>query len=720
MRIFLRKSSFLGLLLVVFCTSVLFGSVPASAQSTPEGHWEGAIDLPGTSLQIRVDLKQTAGAWQGTIDIPQQGAQGLALQAVRFEAPKVHFELPAGPGLAVFDGKLDGDKINGDFSQAGNKFPFSLERKPAAASAAPAEAQTARQGLDGLDDFINQALKDWKVPGLALAVVQDGKVVLLKGYGYRDLEKQMPVTPTTLFAIGSITKSFTVTTLGMLMDEGKVDWDKPVRDFLPEFKMYDLVLTEQMTIRDLITHRSGLPRHDFSWYTSDFTREDLVRRLQYLEPNKPLRSTFQYNNLMFMTAGYIAGRLNGTSWEDAVRQRLWTPLGMTSTNFSVLDSQHSPDFAEPYRKGSDLKADLKKIPFDAQCPDRCAIGPAGEINSNVSDLSKYLLFHLNHGKFDGKQLLSENNSIQMQTPQMVIQGAPAFKELGEDGYGMGFFISSYRGHKQVEHGGNIDGFSAELAMLPGDKIGVAVLTNLDGNPLPDIVAYNVFERLLGLDQTPWSKRFLDQEKQGKESEQEAKKKGYTPHKTGTHPSHDLKEYAGDYSNPGYGIASITPDGDGFKLQLNKVSMTVKHFHYDVFEVPDNPLDPFAKLKVMFASDFNGDISSLSMPLEPNVKDIVFTRMPDKQLTERSFIERFTGEYEITGAPVPFTVSLRGEHNLIASVPGQPDYELIPRRGTTFDLKGLTGFSIEFKMDASGKVTEAALVQPDTTIVLKKK
>jgi CubicO group peptidase (beta-lactamase class C family) len=256
-------------------------------------------------LQIRVDFKSAGAAWQANIDIPQQGAQGLPLQAVRFAAPQVHFELPAGPGLAVFDGKLEGDKISGNFSQAGQTFPFFLERKSAMvpAPAAPA-TPTAKPSLDGLDEFVTQAMKDWKVPGLAIAVVQGDKVILLKGYGYRDPEKQLPVTPHTLFAIGSITKSFTVTTLGMEMDEGKVDWDKPVRDFLPTFKMYTPALTEEMVVRDLITHRSGLPRHDLVWYSSDFPREDLLQRLQYLEPSKPLRTNFQYNNLMFMTAGY--------------------------------------------------------------------------------------------------------------------------------------------------------------------------------------------------------------------------------------------------------------------------------------------------------------------------------------------------------------------------------------------------------------------------------
>jgi CubicO group peptidase (beta-lactamase class C family) len=719
MHISLHRPGFLIALVMAACA--LVWPVALSAQTGLEGHWEGAIELPGTALQIRIDFKSAGAAWQANIDIPQQGAQGVPLQAVRFAAPQVHFELPAGPGLAVFDGKLDGDKVSGNFSQAGQTYPFFLERKSASVPAPAATATpTAKPSLDGLDEFVTQAMKDWKVPGLAIAVVQGDKVILLKGYGYRDLEKQLPVTPNTLFAIGSITKSFTVTTLGMEMDEGKLDWDKPVRDFLPTFKMYTPALTEEMVVRDLITHRSGLPRHDLVWYSSDFSRQDLLRRLQYLEPSKPLRTKFQYNNLMFMTAGYVAGLLNDTSWEDAVNQRVFKPLGMTGTNLSERDTQNSPDFAQPYRKGRDLKAELKHIPFYPQCPDRCAMGPAGEINSNVADMSKYLLFHMNQGKLEGKQLLSENNAVQMQTPQMTIQGAPPYKELGEGSYGMGFFISSYRGHKTVEHGGNIDGFSAELSFLPADKIGVIVFTNLDGNPLPNIVAFNVFDRLLGLDPVPWNQRFLESEKKGKESEQEAKNKGYIPQKHGTHPSHDLKDYVGDYSNPGYGIVTIAPDGDAFKLTLNKVSKPLKHHHYDVFQVPEDPLDPFEKMKVMFLTDINGDISSLSMPLEASVKDILFTRMPDKQLTERSFIEAFSGQYELPGAPVPLTVTLRGDHTLVASVPGQPDYQLNPKRGTTFQLADFSGVTIEFKRDASGKVTEAVLDQLGTVIILKKK
>jgi CubicO group peptidase (beta-lactamase class C family) len=688
------------------------------AQSRIVGDWQGTLSAGGAQLHLVLHISAAKdGSLTAALDSVDQGAMGIPVTTVKLEDSKLKLTIDTVHGTYEGTVNKDATEIDGTWSQ-GQPLELNFTRAPAPAAAAVAPA--AKPTLEGLDEFVAQVLKDWKVPGLALAVVQEGKVTLLKGYGYRDVEKQLPVTPNTLFPIGSITKSFTVITLGMEMDEGKVDWDKPVRDYLPTFKLFTPELTEQMTIRDLITHRSGLPRHDLVWYSSDFSREDLLRRLQYLEPSKPLRTIFQYNNLMFMTAGYIAGQLNGTSWEDAVVQRVFKPLEMTGTNFSELDTQNSADFAQPYRKGRDLKAERKRIPFDPQCPNRCAMGPAGEINSNVADMSKYLLFHMNRGKVEGKQLLSENNSVQMQTPQMAIPGAPAYKELGEGSYGMGFFLSSYRGHKVVEHGGAIDGFTANLSFLPAERLGVVVLTNLDGNPAPTIVTNNVYDRLLGLDQVPWSQRMLAAELGGKKAEQEAKDKGYSPRKTGTHPSHDLRDYAGDYSNPGYGVASIALDGDKFKLTLNRVTKPLEHFHYDQFQVPADPLDPFEKMKVMFLTDFDGEISSLSMPLQPDVKDIVFTRLPDRQLTQRSFIEPFTGDYEIAGSPVPLKVSLRGENSLIVSVPGQPDYKLNPKRGTKFELAEVKGVTIEFKQDNTGKVTEAVLNQLGTVVVLKKK
>lgn len=591
-------------------------------------------------------------------------------------------------------------------------FPSDAQQKENPPARTAQGAVAPMPGLEGVDAFIAQTMKDWKVPGLAVTVVQDGKVILLKGYGYRDAERQLPVTPQTLFCIASMTKSFVVTELGTLVDEGKLDWDQPVFDYLPDFRMHDPVVTERLTTRDLVTHRSGLPRHDLTWYSNaDISRKEMVEKLRYLESSKDLRATFQYNNLMFMTAGYLGGVLNGTDWEEAVRQRVLQPLGMTNTNFSVLQSQKSLDFAQPYRKA---KEEVKKIPFYVQG----AVGPAGEINTTVEDISHYLLFQLNKGKYGNKQILSESNAGQMQSPQMVIQGTPQFPEIGKNSYGMGFGVTHYRGHEMVTHGGAIDGFRSELAFLPNDKIGVVVFVNLDGTPMPNVVVYNVLDRLLGLDQVPWNQRFLEIDKKREQSEEDAKKRGFTAPKTGTHPSHDLKEYAGEYENPGYGRVLIEPQGDGFLMKLNRLSAPLKHFHYDVFAVPEDPLDRLEKEKVMFQTDVKGDIASLSMTLEPNVPDIVFRRAAAARMREKTFLEAFAGQYELPGTVL--TIALRGEHTLVANTPGQPARELVPRHGTLFEMQGLSGVSIEFKMDTSGKVTEAVFYQGGGAQVIKKK
>lgn len=585
---------------------------------------------------------------------------------------------------------------------------FGLLLLAAAFTASPA---LLAQDLNGFDAFAEQSMKDFHAPGLAVGVVRNGKVILAKGYGFRDVEKKLPVTSKTLFAIGSITKSFNVTTMGTLVDEGKLDWDKPVRNYLPEFRMYDSVATEQMTPRDLVTHRSGLPRHDLVWYTADFTRKDLVERLQYLEPNKPFRSTYQYNNLMFMTAGYLEEHILGVTWEEAVRQRVLQPLGMVGTTFSTAESQKSPDFAEPYNK--DYKTqEVFHIPFH-ELP---GIGPAGEINSNVDDMCRYLIFHLNKGKIDGKQIVSENNVVQMQSPQMAVQGAPQYPELSESSYGMGFAISSYRGHKIVEHGGAIDGFIASFAFLPQDQIGVVVFANLGQTALPSAISYGVIDRLLKLDPAPWGRRYLETERKVLEGQEQARQKGYTGQRTGTHPSHELKEYAGEYAHPGYGNVTISVNdahgGQPLKLALNNITRPLDHFHYDTFSVPANSKDEFEKLKVSFVTDLKGDVSSVTMPLEPNVKEIVFTRVPEKRMREKSFLESFIGAYDLYGRTL--TVVAEGDHALAMVLPGRPKIELLPNHGTMFDLKGLAGQSIEFKG------TEAVLYSPGDVSIIKRK
>jgi hypothetical protein len=355
----------------------------------------------------------------------------------------------------------------------------------------------------------------------------------------------------------------------------------------------------------------------------------------------------------------------------------------------VKDSQKSADFSQPYTVVKETAVDMPFRNIDS-------IGPAGSINSNIEDMTKYVMMHL----AKGKGVVSAANETQMMIPQMAISAPSPDKELGDLSYGMGFFVTSYRGHKFVHHGGNIDGFSALVAFLPQDNIGLVILTNQNGSALPAVVAYNVWDRLLGLDQIDWTARVKQRQAMTKASEQDAKQKGYTTQRTGTHPSHegahDLAEYAGEYEHPGYGIVKIEQAGGGLKLDYHGLGGALKHFHYDVFEVPKDDLNPFSQEKVQFHSNLAGEIDSLGIPFESTLKDITFVRLGDRAMTQKTFLQPFTGDYQ--RGPITAVVALKGDTALTLTMPGQPGYNLVPVRGTKFNIKELNGYSVEFKGD----------------------
>ncbi len=568
--------------------------------------------------------------------------------------------------------------------------------------------------LKDFDAYVQKVMSDWKVPGAAIVIVKDGKVVLSKGYGLRDVKNNLPVTEQTLFPIASITKSFTVATLGTLASEGKLDWDKPVRDYLPDFRLYDDVLTARVTPRDLVTHRTGLPRHDATWYRSDLTRDEMYSRLRYLEPNRDLRREFQYNNLMFMTAGYMAGKLAGSTWEDAVSARVFKPLGMNSSGFDFGASfKSAADVAHPYRK------DDNEVAHEAPIyPGDPALGPAGAIVSNLSDMTQYLLMYLNHGKHDNQQIISQADIRQMSTPQMIIRSSDVDPEIGYAHYGMGLFVTTYRGHKYVNHGGNLDGFSLLISFLPDDNIGSVILLNMEGSNLREVLAYNIADRMLGLDQVDWSKRELDRYFAFKKASDDARAKNYVPRREHTQFSHPIDEYAGEYSNPAYGIVAVDRAGErDLKVTFHTMRSTAEHWHYDVWRVPHNPLDLLQETEIMFNSDWEGNIASLSCSFEPNVRDIVFTRMPDRRMRERSFLDPIAGVYQV--ADFKYVITVRPDNVLSVTLPTGKVWELEPVRGNTFAVKGENELTLDFKRDASGKVTEFSLNQAGSSEIYKK-
>ncbi len=564
--------------------------------------------------------------------------------------------------------------------------------------------------LEGIEDFVRRMLEEWKVQGCAVAIIKDGEILLSQGFGLRNTAEGLEVTPETLFPIASCTKAFTATSVALLADEGKLDWDTPVRKYLPSFRLFDSFATERMTPRDLVTHRSGLPRHDLMWYNSSRTRKELFDRLQYLEPSKDLRTLFQYQNLMYMVAGYLVGKVAGMSWEEFVQQRIFKPLGMTNSLFSIDEAKALPNCSRPYLERRD---EVKEIPYYAA---QGAIAPAGAIVSSISDMSKWVLLHANKGKVGDVQLVSEGQMMQMHAPQMVMPEDHKYVELGNTTYGMGWFIHSYRGYTMVEHGGNIDGFSSLVTLLPQQNVGVVVLSNMNGSPLPTIITYNICDRLLGLQETGWNERFRKDHDELKAAEALGKEKSETDRVQGTAPSHPLEAYVGDFEHPGYGTMTIELDGEQLKAVYNSMEFALKHYHYDIFEAHIERFD--ISLKLSFSMNTRGDIEAVSAPMEPMVSDIVFRRVPGKKMLEKSFLQQFTGIYEVMG--MPLTVALKGETALIVSLPGQPDQELIPYKGMEFRVKGLSGFSVEFKSDEAGTITEALLVEPYGAFTAKKK
>ena len=445
-------------------------------------------------------------------------------------------------------------------------------------------AADAATRLEGFADFVRSTMTTWKVPGLAVAIVKDGEVVFSQGFGLRDVEGTAAITPRTLFAIGSCTKAFTTMGLAILVDEGKLDWDAPVRNYLPAFQMHDPMATERMTPRDLVTHRSGLPRNDLVWYGSSLSRRELVDRLRYLEPNKDFRTVWQYQNLMYMTAGYLAGEIAGQSWEEFTRARILDPLGMSSSNFSVEQSQQQPDFSLPHKEQRDA---VVSIPFR----DVGSVAPAGGINSSVTDMAQWLLLHLNKGKQGDVQIVSESQLAQMHAPQMVMPEITGgrYPELPNfAAYGLGWMVQPYRGHTLVQHGGGIDGFTSNVALLPSVNGGLVILSNIS-SAFPGIaVMLNVCDRLLGLDMVPWNDRLKQMVEQEKETAQKAREQGNSQRVAGTRPSHSLESYTGDFAHPAYGVVSIRLDGNRLRATRGELSFSLDHYHYDNLEQLEFP------------------------------------------------------------------------------------------------------------------------------------
>lgn len=593
------------------------------------------------------------------------------------------------------------------------KTPFLLLALLVTLTATAQKRKPTADRFAGLDTTFARVLTDWKAVGFAVAVVEKGKVVYAKGFGYRDLEKKLPVTPNTLFAIGSCTKAFTSSLIGLLQKDGKLDYDKPVTKYLPTLKFYDDDLTNHITLRDMMCHRTGLPRHDLSWYFAPVSRDSLVSRIQYMEPSAPLRQRWQYNNFMFLSQGVVVEKLSGKSWEANVRERIFTPLGMTSSVFSVNDMAKSADASIGYEvKHDSLIRKMAYYNIDA-------MGPAGSINSNVLDMAKWVSVWTNGGKFEGKEILPAAYVKEAMTSQMVISGALPDKENSDvfmANYGFGWMLASYKGHYRVEHGGNIDGFSASTSFFPSDSVGIVVLSNQNGSPVPSIVRNTIADRMLGISAVNWNKDYLARVAKAKAAAKEAEKKAVSSRKTGTKPSHPLADYAGIYTNEGYGTYTVMVNRDSLFLHTPSQKYWLAHYHYDIFQPFDtkNGIDTTDKsaIRFQFTTGLTGDIDGLAVTgFEATLKKpLTFTRSTPPKAISAADLQKYVGEFELAGTTL--TTYLKGDKTLYLVVPGQPEYELAFVGKDKFILKALSGYSVQFDLNDKGEATAITAMQPN--------
>jgi CubicO group peptidase (beta-lactamase class C family) len=500
----------------------------------------------------------------------------------------------------------------------------------AALQSSPGLPSPATDPLKGIEAYILKAMKDWELPGLAVAVVKDDKVVLAKGYGLKEVGKTDPVNENTLFAIGSNTKAFTATALALLVQDKKLSWDDPVTDHLKGFQLFDPYVTREITVRDLLSHRSGLGRRgDALWYGQDFSREEILRRIRFLKPNSSFRSQYGYQNIMVLAAGQIIPPVAGVSWDEFIKERIFKPLEMNRSNTSTKDLQTVDNVAAPHTKKNGKVVAIPYRNIDN-------IAPAGSINSSVMEMAQWHRFQLGNGKYGGKQILDPAILQVTHDPHISMPVGPERKKGYPSNhfiaYGLGWVLEDYRGRLIIWHNGGIDGMLSHQGFLPEENLGIVVLTNSDRNRLDAALFYRIVDAFLGEPVKDWSQTSLAQAKEGEAKAEEARKKAEESRVQNTRPSLEVIGYCGTYENEMYGTAEVKGEAGKLILYFNSKPMGVlDHWHYDTFKV--NPaasgslrfLELLEDSLVTFTLNAKGKVAGME------IEDLaVFERSPEPQ------------------------------------------------------------------------------------------
>lgn len=477
--------------------------------------------------------------------------------------------------------------------------------------------------LRNIDAFVLDALRRTNAPGVAISVVKDGRVVLSKGYGALGLGRSEPMTNTTIWPIQSETKTFTGLTAAILHDEGKLDLDRPVSSYIPAFRMHDPVATLEVTPRDFLTHRSGLPAHSWLWITNDgLTRTEAMSRMPHLPLVARIRSDWRYANMGYVTVAHLVERIAGVPWEQFVERRIFQPLGMTRTTFSRQQAEADPNHID----GSMIRfGSLVRTPMQGTTP---LTNSTGGIYSTADDMAKWMLVHLNEGRADGRQLFKESTIAELQKSEMITDRPVPMPEFTSSAYGLGWFVESYRGERLVEHGGGHWGVNSALGLLPERELGVSVFVNQNSD-LALYLMLSILDRYIGSPARDWVGLGTgDMEAQKNESEK-AQAVRIRERIPDTSPSRPLSDYVGRYEHPGYGLVDVRLQAGNLAVQYDDDVSPLSHWHYDVF-MPTargfgNIWAMYEGMQVQFVTDYKGRVAELRLS---HTADATFKKVQD--------------------------------------------------------------------------------------------
>jgi CubicO group peptidase (beta-lactamase class C family) len=430
-----------------------------------------------------------------------------------------------------------------------------------------------------IDAIVADALKAFDAPGAAVVIVHQDKVLYLKGTGVRELGKADAITEDTIFQIASCTKAFLAMLIAMLMGDGQIDWDEPVHKYVPYFRLADPLADQNITLRDMLCHRTGLSRHDLLWYKSPLEPEEVIRRIGHVKATTSFRSNWEYANIPFLTAGTAASLVEKRPLAESFKRRIFEPLGMKTASGTAADFLKAENRAVGYRRDDKDKLELiAPLIYDSR--------GAGDISASARDLGQWLRFQLGDGTFNGKRLVPAKLFHETHAPQMVLKLTDTLKASYPDSiqvsYGLGWFVQDYQGELVLSHGGSLPGFRTATVLVPKYKLGMVVLTNRNPTALPEAVTKSIVDRYLGLPEKEWNACFLKLNKKQR-ADKDKKEAGIKAKRVAdTKPSHELKKYAGTYAHPAYGKAVISAGKDGLSIQWSNFKLPLEHWHYDTF------------------------------------------------------------------------------------------------------------------------------------------